>query len=97
MDKIIGVTDLQRNFRNVLDDVVEQKTSYILTRGSRPEAVLISYDQYRQFVAGNSEDILARIERLLARMVGQNASYADADVEADLKEATRTLRQRKQA
>jgi len=97
MDKIIGVTDLQRNFRNVLDDVVEQKASYILTRGSRPEAVLISYDQYRQFVAGNSEDILARIERLLARMVGQNASYADADVEADLKEATRTLRQRKQA
>jgi prevent-host-death family protein len=97
MDKIIGVTDLQRNFRNVLDDVVEQKASYILTRGSRPEAVLISYDQYRQFVAGNSEDTLARIERLLARMVGQNAPYADAEVEADLKKATRTLRQRKRA
>jgi prevent-host-death family protein len=97
MDKIIGVTDLQRNFRNVLDDVVEQKASYILTRGSRPEAVLISYDQYRQFVAGNSEDVLARIERLLARMVGQNEPYADAEVEADLKEATRTLRQRKRA
>jgi prevent-host-death family protein len=95
VDKIIGVTDLQRNFRNVLDDVVEQKASYILTRGSRPEAVLISYDQYRQFVAGNSEDILARIERLLARMVGQNAPYADSEVEADLKEATRTLRQRR--
>jgi prevent-host-death family protein len=95
MDKIIGVTDLQRNFRHVLDDVVEQKTSYILTRGSRPEAVLISYDQYRQFVAGNSEDVLARIERLLARMVGQNAPHGDAEVEADLKEATRTLRQRR--
>jgi prevent-host-death family protein len=66
VDKITGVTDLQRNIRNVLDDVVEQKTSYILTRSSRPEAVLISYDQYRQFVSGNSEDVLARIERLLA-------------------------------
>jgi prevent-host-death family protein len=97
MDKIIGVTDLQRNFRNVLDDVVEQKASYILTRGSRPEAVLISYDQYRRFVAGNSEDVLARVERLLARMVNQNAPYADAEVEADLKEATHTLRQRKRA
>jgi prevent-host-death family protein len=95
MDKIIGVTDLQRNFRNVLDDVVEQKASYILTRGSRPEAVLISYDQYRQFVAGKSDDVLIRIERLLARMVVQNAPYADAEVEADLKEATRTLRQRR--
>ena len=62
MDNIIGVTDLQRNFRNVLDDVVEQKASYILTRGSRPEAVLISYDQYRQFVAGNSE-VVAKASR----------------------------------
>jgi len=95
MDKIIGVTELQRNFRNVLDDVVEQKASYILTRGSRPEAVLISYDQYRQFMAGNSEDVLARIERLLARMVRQNEPYDDAEVEADLKEATRSLRQRR--
>ena len=95
MDKIIGVTELQRNFRNVMDDVVVQKASYILTRGSRPEAVLISYDQYRQFMAGNSEDVLARIERLLARMVRQNEPYDDAEVEADLKEATRSLRQRR--
>jgi prevent-host-death family protein len=97
MDKIIGVTELQRNFRNVLDEVAEQQASYILTRGSRPEAVLISYDQYRRFVAGHSEDVLARIERLLARMVGQNAPYGDAEVETDLKEATHTLRQRKRA
>jgi prevent-host-death family protein len=97
MDKIIGVTELQRNFRNVLDDVVEQKASYILTRGSRPEAVLISYDQYRHFVAGNSDDVLSRIERLLARMVRQNAPHTDTDVEADLKAATRTLRQQKRA
>jgi hypothetical protein len=33
------------------DDVVEQTASYILTRGSRPEAVLITYDQYRQLMA----------------------------------------------
>ncbi len=97
MDKIIGVTELQRNFRNVLNDVVEQKAAYILTRGSRPEAVLISYEQYRQFVAGNSEDVLARIERLLTRMVRQNAQHSDTEVEADLKEATREVRQRKHA
>lgn len=97
MDKIIGVMELQRNLRNVLDDVVKQKASYILTRGIWPEAVLISYEQYRQFVAGNSEDVLARIERLLARMASQNEPYAEAEVEADLAEATRELRQRKQA
>jgi hypothetical protein len=80
-----------------MDDVVEQTASYILTRGSRPETVLISYDQYRQFVAGDFDDVLIPIERLLARMVDQNTPHTDAEVEADLKEATRRLRQRKRA
>ena len=97
MDKIIGVTELQRNFRNVLDDVVDQKASYILTRGSRPEAVLISYEQYRQFVAGNSNDVLARIERLLAKMARENEPYSDEQVAADLSEATRELHAQKRS
>ena len=97
MDKIIGVTELQRNFRNVLDDVVNQKVSYILTRGSRPEAVLISYEQYRQFVAGNSNDVLARIEGLLAKMARENEQYSDEQVAADLSEATREHRAQKRA
>src|SRR2546423_12814132 len=97
MDKIIGVTELQRNFRNVLDDVVDQKASYIHTRGSRREAVLISYEQYRQFVAGNSNDVLARIERLLAKMARENELYSDEQVGADLAEATRELRALKRA
>jgi prevent-host-death family protein len=97
LDKIVGVTELQRDFRIVFDDVVEQKASYILTRGSRPEAVLISYKQCRQFVASNSDDFLAGIERLLSRMAFKNTPHDDAEVEADLKEAAHTLRQRKRA
>ena len=59
--------------------------------------MLISYEQYRQFVAGNSETVLARIESLLARMARQNESIPEAEVEADLTEATRDLRRRKRA
>jgi len=97
MDKIIGVTELQRNFRDVFDDVVDQKASYILTRGSRPEAVLISYEQYRKFVAGNEQEVLARIEQLLERMDQANSRYSDNDVEADLRDAAKELRKRKTA
>src|SRR5260221_10800018 len=79
---------LQRNFRNVLDDVVDQKASYILMRGSRPEAVLISYQQYRQFVAGNSNDVLTRIERLLAKKAREKGQFSDEQIEEDLTEAT---------
>ncbi len=35
MHRIIGVTDLQRRFRTVLDEVVADRVPYVLTRGSR--------------------------------------------------------------
>jgi hypothetical protein len=48
-------------------------------------------------VAGHSDDVLARIERLVARMESQNAPYAETEVEANLKQATRELREAKRA
>ncbi len=43
MNKIIGVTDLQRKFKKAFDEVAEEHVPYILTRGSRPEAALIPW------------------------------------------------------
>jgi prevent-host-death family protein len=95
MNKIIGVTELQRKFRAVFDEVVERHTPYILTRGSRPEAVLVPYDQYLKFVQADEAGVLKRLDNVLARMTVVNAQYSDAEVEADLKEATRIIRSRK--
>ena len=95
MNKIIGVTELQRKFRAVLDEVVHKHTAYILTRGSRPEAVLIPYEQYLKFVRADEAGVLKRFDELLARMAVINARYSDEEVEADLIEATRVVRSRK--
>ena len=95
MNKIIGVTELQRKFRAVFDDVVKRQVPYVLTRGSRPEAVLVPYEQYLVFVQADEAGVLKRLEEVLARMTVVNARYSDAEVEADLKEATRTVRSRK--
>ena len=37
MHRIIGVTDLQRRFHGVLDEVVADRVPYVLTRDSRPD------------------------------------------------------------
>lgn len=95
MDKIIGVTELQRKFRAVFDEVARRHTPYILTRGSRPEAVLIPYDQYLKFVRADESGVLDRLDRALARMVDLNAKFSDEEVEADLIRATKTVRERK--
>lgn len=95
MDKIIGVTELQRKFRAVFDDVVNKQTSYVLTRGSRPEAVLISYDQYVEFARADEAGVLKRMEAALARMAALNVQHTEQEITADLAEATRTVRSRK--
>lgn len=95
MNKIIGVTELQRKFRTIFDEVVERQTPYILTRGSRPEAVLVPYEQYLKFVHADEAGVLKRLDNALARMAVVNAKYSDEEVEADLKQATRIIRSRK--
>jgi prevent-host-death family protein len=95
MDKIIGVTELQRKFRAIFDEVVHQRVPYILTRGSRPEAVLLPYAQYVQLMRADEAGVLKRFDAMLGRMADANARFSEAEVEADLKAATKQVRSRK--
>ena len=84
MQKIIGVTELQRRFRSVFDQVSEENVAYVLTRGSRPEAALISYEEFLRFQALQERDVMARFDRLVARMAEQNAVVDEKEVAADI-------------
>ena len=95
MDKIIGVTELQRKFRTVFDEVAQKHVPYILTRGSRPEAVIIPYERYLKFLQADETRVLERIDRALARMTELNTQYTDEEVEADLAQAAKVVRARK--
>lgn len=95
MERIIGVAELQRKFRAVFDEVVRRHIPYILTRGSRPEAVILPYDKYLKFVRADESGVLDRLDRALARMADLNAKCSDEEVEADLIQATKTVRERK--
>jgi prevent-host-death family protein len=85
MNKVIGVTDLQRRFRPIFDQVAHKGQSYILTRGSRPEAAMIPYKDFLQFQQLQEKRVLERFDSLLVRMVQLNAAYSEAEVEADLR------------
>jgi prevent-host-death family protein len=95
MDKVFDVATLPRDFRTVFDEVVKQQTSYILTQGSQPAAVVIPYQHYLKYMQTEAAGILARFDQLLERMRAVNAQFSDEEVEADLQVATRTVRSRK--
>jgi prevent-host-death family protein len=84
MQKIIGVTELQRRFRTVFDDVVSLRIPYVLTRSSRPEAVLISYDDFLRYQQLEESQVLLRFDRLVNRMAAQNAAFSEEEVMADV-------------
>jgi len=92
MQKIIGVTELQRNFRSVFDEVAQENTPYILTRGSRPEAAIIPYAEFASFLTWKEQEILAEFDRAMLRLAEQNASYSDDEIAADVDAAIAEVR-----
>ena len=97
MNQIAGVTDLQRNFKRMFDHVTTKKSALVLTRKSKPEAVLLPYDEYVRLVQLSESEVTARFDRIMARMRAANARFTDDEVEADLAQASRTTRARRPA
>jgi prevent-host-death family protein len=87
MLRIIGVTELQRRFRAVFDEVVEQQTPVVLTRGSRPEAVLISYQEYLRLQQLQADEDMAHFDRVWERLARLNAGVDTAELAADIEAA----------
>lgn len=84
MQKVIGVTELQRNFRAVFDEVAKENVPYVLTRSSRPEAVLVSYEEFLAWQEMREQNVLARFDALMARMAERSEAFSDEEVAADV-------------
>lgn len=91
MQQIVGVTELQRKFRSFFDQVVDKQTPIVLTRGSRPEAVLISYEEYLRLQALRESEVLARFDQVWTRLSELNAGYSDEEIAADIEAARSEL------
>jgi len=87
MQKIIGVTELQRKFRLFFEDVVRQHTALVLTRDSRPEAVLIPYEDYLRFQQMQESEVLARFDKVWQRLAEVNAAMSEEELTADIQAA----------
>ncbi|MCX5970082.1 MAG: type II toxin-antitoxin system Phd/YefM family antitoxin [Coprothermobacterota bacterium] len=90
MQKIIGVTEFQRRFRPFFEDVVRKRIPLVLTRGSRPEAVLISYEDYLRFQQIQESEVLGRFDQVWARLAKANEAVSDQELAADI-EAARSV------
>lgn len=95
--KIIGVTDLQRGFRKVIDEVAEDGVPYVLTRGSRPEAVLVPYEEYQRLEKLKEKEVVYELDRLLERTAARTEEISEDEVARDVDRARREVRERRSA
>jgi prevent-host-death family protein len=84
VQKIIGVTELQRRFRAVFDEVAHKRVPYVLTRGSHPEVVMVAYEDFIRWQELDEKEVLLRFDRLVSRMAEKSAAYGEEEVAADI-------------
>ncbi len=58
-----------------------------MTRGSRPEAVMIPYQDYLRFQQMQEKEVLARFDRVWTKLGELNAEYSDDEIAADIRAA----------
>lgn len=95
MNRIMGVSELRRSLRAVLEEVAHKRIPYVLTRGGRPEVALVPYDEYMRFRQLQEKDVLARLDRLMERRAAHSEAYSDEQVAADICSARAKDRGRK--
>jgi PHD/YefM family antitoxin component YafN of YafNO toxin-antitoxin module len=69
--------------------VVNKRTPHILTRGSRPEAVLIPYEDYLRFQQIQEVEVLAQFDRVWNRLAEVNAKCSEDEIAAGIEAARR--------
>lgn len=64
--KSIGSTEAQNNFGQVLDDVNQRRTRYIIERRGIPQAIILGLDDFTSVLADEEER--AQMNRVVAEV-----------------------------
>jgi prevent-host-death family protein len=93
IDKTIEAEELQKDLARVLEEITTTHAPYIITRNGRPAVVMLAYEDYVKLLS--REEILAQFNQTWAEIGERNLQYSEEEVEADLEQATRELRERR--
>ncbi|HIQ06776.1 MAG TPA: type II toxin-antitoxin system Phd/YefM family antitoxin [Anaerolineae bacterium] len=89
MERSIGATSLRQRLTDILQAVREQGETYIVETFGRPQAAIISLDEYRQFqrFRQEREAFFEWLEATAARNAQRNVGLTDEEVLAIIEQA----------
>lgn len=89
MERSIGATDLRQRLTDILQAVRERRETYIVETFGRPQAAIISLDEYRQFqhFRREREAFFEWLEATATRNAERNVGLTDEEVLAIIEQA----------
>ena len=87
--QIVRTTDIQRNFKQVLQKLRSSTSPVVVVRDSVPEAVMLSYQEYERLSMIEKLLLKSQFEHIWEGMRQRNAHVSTAILNADIKRAKR--------
>lgn len=93
--QFVRTTDIQRNFKKILEQLHASNEPVVVLRDSVPEAVMVTYAEYRQLSEFKKQEVRNRMEEVWEEMRKRNAHVSDEQLNADIERAKRYAKRRR--
>ena len=84
--QMVTVTQIQRNLKHILDNLVPKNPTLII-RDSIPEAVILSFEEYKRLSNLERETIKDRMLALLDDLAEKNKNISFEELDRDIEYA----------
>jgi prevent-host-death family protein len=91
MQKTVAAAELGERFRAVFDEVTEDHLPYVVTRGQKPEAVLVPYAEFQRLLKNSDDAVLRRFDEVRARIRERTAGFSEQEIADDVAAARAEL------
>ena len=83
---MVTVTDIQRNFKHILDNLVPKNPTVVL-RDSVAEAVIISFSEYKRLANLEKELLKNDMLSMMDEIHNKNKHFTDEEIDRDIEYA----------
>lgn len=84
--QMVSVTDIQRNFKHILDNLVSKSPTVVL-RDSTAEAVIMSFEEYKRLLNLEKDILKMQVLADMEYLHEMNKDFTDEEIDKDIEYA----------
>ena len=93
--QFVRTTDIQRNFKRILEKLHATNEPVVVLRDSVPVSVMLPYAEYQRISEIEKQLTTFRFEKLWKEMGKRNANVSDEELDRDIEAAKRYAKRRR--